>query len=256
MILNPPYPSPPIYERILLYGEAGTSKTTSILDLARFLPASTFHILDTDASLERMLYGKSLGNVRVHPVNTWEDYQTFVDKLTVPTYVGANDWICIDMVSSAWVEVQNYFTAQIFKQSMGQYYLQQRIAMEEANKKAMSVRTQNDWPVINSLYRDFISPLVLRQPCHLLATASMDRIDERFDDPQTQSQFARHGGKPAGQKHLPFQFHSILKTAYNPSTKQWLLTTVKDREREPLSAAPLLSFTRDYLINVANWSFQ
>jgi hypothetical protein len=71
------------------------------------------------------------------------------------------------------------------------------------------------------------------------------------------SLFLPYGQKPAGQKELPFQFHTLLlagKTT-TPATQQtnYTLTTVKDRERVELKGAEVKNFTTDYLVNVGGW---
>ncbi len=259
MSLSPPYPDP---EKILLFGDPGTGKTTSWIDIAtfyaRFNPNNHIYVLDTDAAATRMLHGKNLPNVIVQSAYDWPEY-----KFPPSFHPDPNDWIIVDLINSAWDSVQQYFADQVFQQNLGDYFLQARKSFipgkDERTGKQKQFKTLEgwtDWNVINALYRDWINPLVLRPRCHLLACASLAAISERNDDEEIVSVFQRYGGKPAGQKHLPRQFHTILLTQFQPRPLPgaYLLTTAgKDRERPLLVGQPNVSFTRDYLMKVAGW---
>ena len=246
-------------ERILLYGGPGTGKTTSWFSIAKFYALThtpgTFYILDTDSTTSRMVQSSysDLPNLVVKTAFDWPEYRRYTAefyKLAKP-----NDWIIIDQISSAWSTLQRYFTDEVFHKDMGDYFLQARKAMAEGDKKLKTFQGWTDWQVINAMYLDFIQPLTLRPKCNLLATAIADPVSTDNDVQTIQQIFGKFGLKPAGQKHLAYQFHTVLLTSYDVSHK-WTLQTPKDRERAILQGAANNNFARDYLMTVAGWSIK
>jgi hypothetical protein len=100
----------------------------------------------------------------------------------------------------------------------------------------------------------------LSSPAHLYACAPQDAVrvptgkpKEWADSPQTVGQFARFGYKPAGQKDLGFQFHTVLLMA-NPKHGKYTMTSVDDHTRTLLEDAEVVpDFVLGYLVPVAGW---
>jgi hypothetical protein len=247
----------PTYERILLYGGPGTGKTSAWLDIARTYQLTNtpgvFHVLDTDSTTARMVASSyaNLTNLDIREAYDWPEYRQHTANFHA--IAKPEDWIIIDQVSSAWQTLQRYFTNEVFHQDMGAYFLSARKAMAGDEKKLKAFQGWTDWTVINAMYLDWIQPLILRPKCHLLATSIADVVSDDLDEKSSKTLFARYGYKPGGQKHLGYQFHSVLLTSYDPIRK-WSISTPKDREREILEGRPIKSFTRDYLMGVAGWN--
>jgi AAA domain-containing protein len=256
MPLHPSYPSP---ERILAIGPAGSGKTTNWLDIARWhartkSPAK-FHVGDTDFAVDRMLsgYPEVIPSINLTNLYDWPDYVSFMK--TVTTQATPDDWVIVDFIGSAWQAVQQHYTEQVFHKEMGDYFLQAR---KELDKKASSLNALEgwtDWSVINALYRQWVNPLLFRGRYHVYATAKSDQLSsdkKPTEDAQTRSLFLPYGIKPAGQKDLPYQFHTLLITGRDGRGTR-TLTTVKDREREEVKGLEVKSFTVDYLKKIAGW---
>lgn len=246
-------------ERILLYGGPGSSKTTSWLDIAKIYQLTNtpgkFYVLDTDSTTARMIQSSysHLSNLIVRTAFDWPEYRQYTTEFYKA--VTPIDWIIIDQASSAWTTVQRYFTDEVFHQDMGDYFLKMRKAMAEDAKQLKTFQGWTDWNVINAMYLSWIQPLTLRQKCHMLATAIADPVNEAQDEKASQQLFSRFGFKPGGQKHLAYQFHTVLLLSYDPM-RRWTMQTPKDRERQMLQGESNGSFVRDYLMKIAGWSMQ
>jgi len=246
-------------ERILLYGGPGTGKTTSWLDIAKFYHLTntpgTFYILDTDSTTTRMVQSSysDLTNLVIKEAFDWPEYRQYSQEFYRASK--STDWIIIDQISSAWTTLQRYFTDEVFHQQMGDYFMQIRKAMAAGDKQLRAFEGWTDWQVINAMYLDFIQPLILRPRCNLLTTAIAEAVNDDKDEKSSKALFGTFGFKPGGQKHLGYQFHTVLLLSYDPVHK-WTMQTPKDRERTLLSGASNASFTRDYLMKVAGWTLQ
>ena len=99
-------------ERILVYGGPGTGKSRGWLSIARMFPKVKVWVLDTDDAAERMIASHDLPNITVFPCLDWPDYLAAAaearDKLD------PDDWLVVDMVSSAWDAVQGFYIEQAF----------------------------------------------------------------------------------------------------------------------------------------------
>jgi len=275
-------------ERILAYGVSGTGKTYQWMEMALRLWSSgskaKFRVLDTDKCIKYMLNtnknfsplsSERGGPVTVFPVSQWSDYMTALPKL-----IGDNkpdDWIVLDMADEPWSAVQRYFVDEVWGVDKGNYFLQARKKMEvkidrveelrekalEAGKKGASLprlpksitpealKGWIDWPVINALYDDFIIPITKRADCNLYATAKANAITED-DDASLRALYGTNGSRPAGQKNLSHQFHTILLLM--PGTNGYYVSTQKDRaNRAYFERSQLFSLYLQYLVGQAGW---
>jgi AAA domain len=255
----PLQPSIQIPERILAFGPPGSGKTTNWLDIAKWAEQtgsdSQFYVLDTDFSVDRMLisYPEISKRVHISVGYDWDDYSTFLHL--VSNKATPADWVVVDFIGSAWATVQSYFTEQVFKQDIADYFLQARKELG-ANKSLSTLDGWTDWSVINALYKKWVNPLLFKGRYHLYATAKGDSLSsdkKPTEDASTRQLFLPLGVKPVGQKDLAFQFHTVLLT--NRSREARTITSVKDRERGELAGVPVKSFVMDYLVKVGGWKF-
>jgi hypothetical protein len=278
-------------ERILAIGITGSGKSYQWLKIAKKLKpfGVKFRCVDTDNDIDFMLrtgfpelLPENGGNVYVFPAFDWTEYEKAVkwiqqrgltleqvaslDKhlqLAYKTPVKPYDWIVVDKSNNAWSSVQNHFVTEVFGQDTGEYFLEVRKKLHDAGdigksgKKAVSTVLEGldgwkDWSVINKLYDDWINPIVYRVRCHVYATADVDALDKTEKDPEVLSLFGNLRIKPAGQKKIGSQMHSIL--LYIPGTDSWLVTTCKDRaEREYFKKTPFTDLYNQYLFAKAKW---
>ncbi len=281
-----------VLERVLAMGITGSGKSFQWLKLARALKpiGAKFRCLDTDNDIDYMLRTQFLdllpengGNVYVHPAFDWPEYERGVswvqqknltpeqlkvmDKHLVTAYntpMKRMDWVVVDKINNAWSTVQRYFVGEVFGENMGEYFLQVRKEMQSGARKTAKggmpsspikegMDGWKDWSVINKLYDDWILPIIYRIHCHVYVATDVDKLDKGTNkDPEILNLFGDLGVKPAGQKKLGGQHHTIL--LYIPGKDNWLVTTVKDRAGRPyFSRIPLSSFYLQYLVAKAGW---
>lgn len=263
-------PRPRLLERILVMGITGSGKSYQWLKLAQDLKDSgaKFYVIDTDNDITYMLYTQfpecastNGGNVFVYPAYDWPQYKAAFDAIKKAN-PKPQDWIVVDKINHAWSTVQRYFIKEVFKDNMGEYFLQVRQKMQKAKDagtagKKESVATEGldgwmDWPVINNLYNDWIAPLVYQVQCNVYCTTDAEEIDKKERNAEIKQMFGQYGVKPAGQKNLGGQFHSIF--LFLPGSDKWYIKTVKDRAgREYFKEAVLFSFYGKYLVAKAKW---
>ncbi len=283
----------PVRERILSIGVTGCGKSFQWLKMAEVLlpTGSIFRCIDTDNAIEYMLGTqfphldpKNGGNVYVHAAYDWPEFKTgtlwlkqkgikpeqlkIMDpylKKAYETPIKDNDWVIVDMADEAWSTVQSFFVAEVFEEDAGDYFLdvrkqlQARSGKSKVNKgDATSIMPEGlsgwiDWVVINKLYNDWIKPIIYQVPCNVYATAKVDKLDRGSKDVEMMMLFGDLGIKPAGQKRLGHQMHSVF--LFIPGADKWFITTAKDRAgREYFKKTPLISFYHQYLVARAHWS--
>ena len=246
-------------ERILGMGGMGSGKTSAWLSIAYWAhktksPAH-FYVIDTDAAASRMLTGERyapLENVTVYNAFEWLTIQSATEDIM--SKVTPNDWIVVDFFGPCWSAVTEFYVTEIYgAKNMGDYFMDIRRAKAKG-QTAQELEGWKDYGVINPLFATWMNQLIHKSPAHLFGTATVAGLRES-DDKGLKSIFQAFGIRPVGQKHLAFQVHSVL-LFQTMKQGEWFLSSVKDRERELLSAAPLKDFTRDYLVKVAGWKLK
>lgn len=280
-----------ILERILSIGVTGSGKSFQWLKLARVLKptGAKFRVLDTDNDIMYMLQTQfpellpeNGGNVYVHPAFDWPEYKegvkwiqqrglkpeelTRMDKHLVSAYktpMKLNDWVVVDKANNAWQRVQDYFVQEVFGEDMGDYFLHVRKQLYERGDKSKSGKPATsiarealdgwkDWSVINKLYDDWILPIIYKVHCHVYATSDVEKVERDEKDPEILSLFGDLKVKPAGQKRLGGQMHTIFLLL--PGTENWYITTIKDRANRPyFKKVQLTSLYMQYLVAKAGW---
>jgi hypothetical protein len=157
------------------------------------------------------------------------------------------------MIGTAWKSVQDYFTAEVFDKDLGNYFLEKRKAKKADQKNLSPFEGWVDWPVINALYNTWLNRLLFRSRGNVLCCTPATDLSRDNDSEAIVSLYGPYSIKPEGQKSLSFQFSTILATE-RKKNGQWVLTTIKDRERKELVKAPMSDFTETYLLDVAQWS--
>jgi hypothetical protein len=192
-------------------------------------------------------------DISLHPLYEWTDYTAFARL--VLSEATPEDWVIVDFIGSAWQAVQDHFTQEVFNKDIGDYFLETRKALSKGASALGALEGWTDWQVINALYRQWITPLLVRGRSHLLATAKVDSLSPSkspTEDSSTRQLLSSFNSKPVGQKELIYQFHTVLLTGRN-GAGQFTLNTVKDRERAELRGHILSNFALDYLKGVGGW---
>lgn len=275
-----------VLERVLAMGITGSGKSYQWLKMAEeLLPKGVkFRVLDTDMAIPYMIQTQfphldpdKGGNVYVHPAFDWTDYRKGLfwvqQKGLKPEEVNLlsnalkrayteqmqpTDWAVIDMADMAWKTVQRYFVTEVFEEDIGDYFLEARKLIKSRGDKdakgkvASSVMPDAlkgwmDWPVINKLYEDWILPLAYRTHCNLFATTKVQELSRDEKDPEILQLYGAYKIRPAGQKDLGHQVHTIL--LFTPGKTKWFVSTIKDRGgRKYFDKTPLISFYHQYMV--------
>ena len=255
-------------ERILLYGEAGSGKSSAWVSIANWIVKSKsdakIYLFDSDYSYEAM-YDESFDSV-VEVVNVdVNEFELWAKKLReVRPKLKRDDWLVVDMIDKAWTGAQNWYWRSVGGgDSIGEVYLRART---EPGFDVGGAYGAN-WGDINRLYDDFMS-LFINAPCHKLACTPARQV---MVNPQSglainknDVEWVRYQYKPVGQNRLSHGFHTILLAREIPSTKgsEYNLTTVKERgpvgktRRSELRGEKVPEgngFVGTYLVKVAGW---
>jgi hypothetical protein len=244
-------------ERILAYGLYGSGKTHSWATIAKFYrlteTSGTFYVIscehDTVARL-RDGYPPSDtdpgfdANVVFEDVHNWGELVALTDKYL--PQVTADDWLVIEGVDKPWTYIQS-----LWHQTKG-------TIEDSADPFALQEAGEVDWVRVNAVYRNWLVP-ILRSSGNLFACAPQEAVrvptgkpKEWADSKQVVEMFARFGYRPAGQKDLGFQFHTVL-LMNNPRHGSYTVTSVDDHTRTLLEDAPIGDFVLNYLVPVAGW---
>jgi len=227
------------------------------------------------------------GNVIVHQAFDWPEYKmgvAWLQRKELPekdqaylksmepdvfkdykeTQMKPTDWTITDMSDMAWRTVQSYFTREVFGEDSGDYFLQVRKEIQAGIRKTAKGGTPTsviaegldgwkDWSVINKLYDDWILPIIYRIRTNIYATTKVEKVERNEKNPDILTLFGDIGVRPAGQKALGHQMHTIFLMI--PGKEKWYITTVKDRaDRSYFTRTQLSSFFHQYLVAKAGWA--
>lgn len=243
-------------ERILAMGGPGSGKTTGWFRAVEH-GSGIGYVLDTDRTTQRFLSSKEFEHLEdrlvIHTPTEWPQFTGKVKEwLKVAT---PDDWLVIDMASEAWNSVQDYFCWVVYGKTRGEMALEHRakvIQDQQGKGKPNPFDGLSDYAgTINPMYREWQAD-VLRWPGHIyLATGASKIIDGVDRDRDILNIFGKYGVKPEGQKHLGYIANSVLLFAQ--SRRGFLLTSVKDRQREQVEGLEMSNFAWDYLVGVGGW---
>jgi hypothetical protein len=252
-------------ERYLITGHFGSGKSECAARWAKRyrdegIPG-TFYWINTD------IYGT------VQRVNErWSDWQDNIVWTDVKDWLSlgdasteyqeratSDDVIVLDSAEKAWTWVRDYWD----------YLKAVKAGVLPRRDDPFGFVPQNEdkgkWDPINAAYQRWFVPLLDDQnPGHLIVTSPSQPLKyetERNgkitpgDDKRVIAEFGRFGIRPAGQKFLGFNLHSVFLAAH--AKDGYTLTTMKDRGGRPyLQDAPvddLMDFTRVVLEDTAGW---
>lgn len=245
-------PARNLRERILVFGGAGSGKSRQGLAIASKVKASghDWYCIDTDDGIERLLVTEFQNlDIDIHPAHRWESYLSALEDIGAK--VKSGDWLHIDLIDYAWDAAQAHFIQQVYGKGAGEFFLDVRKEAGSAKDAAKKVAQEQMWPVVNKLYKEWINPIVYELPCHIYACATASTVSDR-DDKEIRKLYPS-GVKPAGQKLLSHQFHTIIQFDGNQEKGEWHATTIRDRGRGPMQDERLVNFPTQYLVKRAGW---
>lgn len=269
-------PPRPLRERILGYGGPKCGKSRGLVSVMARVPDQAFHIIDNDASYERMIYSDEFADKLEHRVGAeehgihlydvdegdWLAHMVLVDE--VAPLLLKNDWFGIDLMTPTWsVAILNWYDHLIFGvDDHSGYAMQMRKALEDQRTRARDAnakenRTQplyddfRDWGTINPEYRKLYSKIKkINATAHVYLTAEEQLIGNN-DKAEVKELFGHLNYKARGQNAMGHLTHTVIR--FHTTRDGYVLSTAGDRQRELLEEEPYEDFARTYLMGTAGW---
>jgi hypothetical protein len=241
-------------ERLLFFGMAGAGKSKAAHSIACKLaatgsPARMF-VLDTDYSWRRFLAAEGdPGNIILKEVGDWKG---FVAGIQEAQRSGPGSWCVIDHIGVAWEMAQDSYIEQAYSKNPVEFLLDAKKNMKKNAGMGAALSGMGDWPFIKRMYRSAMNDLLYQSKVNVIGITTQEKIWET-DGADTMATYNRLGGKPGGEKHLDYGFHSVIQCGQNYAVKQWWFTVAKDRGRQLVERQPVTDFSVDYLVNLGGW---
>jgi len=255
-------------ERIIAAGAPGSGKTYNWLTIARMLPDVTFHVLDPDDGVLRLLYSEfsDVKNLNYYFTPTWfgdlEKYELGQTGGVIKAFkdlkpkVKKGDWVIVEMLGNMWSMAQSGFANEVFQEGIGEYFLRVRKEMRENATRLDAIKGWTDWIVINKMHNeDFMNKVCYELPSNVYMTTSSSIIAPSAVSKEEAEQRAFYGDsliRIDGQKANIFRAQSIFLNVKRK--KEWFYSTfIKDRGREFVENEKVSDFGFQYLVGVAKW---
>lgn len=267
-------------EKILLAGPWGSGKSYArnrlINVLAKTGSDSRVYLFDTDDTYD-LAWDQYGADVMASVGDVWActSYLDWVAGVeTIIPKVTRDDWVVIDRLDLLWNHAQDYFIQKVYGVDSAEFYLEFAVDLEEnprLNAQGKPVKEGSPlagahgqkWDHIKRQYAEVLGQLIFPpttlasgkrygHPGHVLSCVTVKELNsEQEKDSTIIRDFQRFGKKPAGEKNLPSQHHSVLMMSQGPP---WYLNTARERAgREYLNGVEVTDFVFDYLIGVGGW---
>jgi energy-coupling factor transporter ATP-binding protein EcfA2 len=261
-------PSSERREKILVYGESGSGKSSCWQSIAHWMiktgAPGRMVLWDTGHDYPAMVTSEFKKIIEVVDADPGEFGEWSHNMHRVRKEVSPDDWVVIDMVDAAWSGAQrHYWTTRSGGDALGEILLRNQTDPEFSLGGDYGI----NWQVVNQIYDDFFGPF-LSLPCHRLALtpAREVQLNARTGRPlhARDADVARFGYRPIGQNRLKYSFHSVLLTQELLGERgvDYTLTTVKEQgplnypKRKYLAGEKVSQeggFVGAYLIGVGGW---
>lgn len=245
-------------ERIMIYGDGGSRKTSAIIQLARKLPEATFRVVECDWSPSMAVFLSLPENENVTNIVYEEVFPDDFDRqLELCQWQQAEsklgDWAAFDSFTHTWEAAQQKYVESMFAdhEDADAYYMARRA---EKSGKEGDLDGWMDWPYIkrwhNKLYRE-----IAKCRANYIMTWEQQSVnaDHLKGAREEQNLFAREKFMPRGRKQFAHVPRTIMHFEVHPQTGVATYTTLKDRGRDLQREHANSDLFRDYLIPVAGW---
>jgi len=273
---------PRLTECIGLYGQNGTGKGKSVIDMMRRMPDRHFHVMDTDASYEFSIYEDDERNkkvidnenftIHVPDSTNWEDQKRVLKEIEDTTDRG--DWAIFDHLDPLWESVPGWYTKIFLGLDETEYKATVRKALQEKRDKqlekegAKGDRTAplfdqlRDYTYLNPEYKKTVYGLFKRlngKGVHVMCMAHAKPIADNTDM-SLRKRYRPFKEMPAGQKSLTDAVNTMLHLTWD-GDEEWQISTAKDRGSRTRAEIKLVKedwddFTKVYLSPVAGWHME
>lgn len=276
-----------IRERLLGYGGPGGGKSTAAATIMLHTPDVNHFIVDaeldnymtlfTEDPMFEPLLDRLDESIFIYPVDS-TDWKENLEAVTEACgRAQARDWTHYDMITDSWESVQGWFSREIFGDSLQDYFLTARKAVEAHNiaakddKQLKTVKNlqpfdgMQDWTVINPEYKQLYQQFA-KTKGHVFIAAEEQKLGEfgKSEDAATQEAFGHIGYKPKGQKKLGHTPRTVMRFTSTDSNR-YRVQCAKDRGRTPRWVEQLgvdkkgeygADFAKWYFLKVAKWTMQ
>lgn len=274
---------PRLTECIGLYGQGGAGKGEAVLCMMRRMTNRHFHIIDTDAAWEFMLYEDDERNAKVIAADNftihtpdphgWEEQKNVIELCEANAERG--DWVVFDHLDPMWESVPGWYTATFLGLDETEYKARVRLALEEKRQDQIGEGKRGDRtaPLFDQL-RDyqFINPEYKRavydafkrlnaKGVHVVAIAHAKPIGDN-DPPGMRKRYKPFRERPGGQKDLTEAVNTMIHLAFD-GDETYTMSVAKDRgsrmrnEDKPMDLDwSEGDFCKEYLSPVAGWHME
>ncbi len=256
-------------ERSLLFGTAGSGKTTAWLTIADMCKKvgdpATFYVADSDDGVLRSMSGRyaHLDNVVVEDVMDFRGQMKWAVGMQSTAKEG--DFVIVDTASSAYEWAQEYYFEKKYKMSRTELELERMFDADR--KEGAPLIEAEDWVAIRNMFlnwwqRQVVYKISVANSVHVIATAEAKQLMEHFEkkkaDKSDLIDYKDLKYRPAGHQSLPHKVHTVAMMR-RVGTGFWF-NPVKDRDRPGRSMDDLLKqmkvtdYATDYLLNRCGWT--
>lgn len=273
----------PIKERILLYGPPKIGKTHQFFLIAWYHQEmgsdAIFYGINNDTSWE-VVYDNpqfaELTNIVYEDVNTFQDHMDVVRNYH--KRLRDQDWLCLDLGDRAWTAVQDEYAQALAKKNgqsledIGDLWVVDDAPKDDSGKPKYPIEGW-DWGMCNARFNTLSNNYIMRGNGHRMIISGQTRMVDATERMQsgeddiakkTREMFRHIGVKPAGNKHDPFRYHTILHIDGSEMDRTQKMSTAGERwpSRERIGKRmrggqvldePFEDFFQKYLVDTAGW---
>jgi hypothetical protein len=203
------------------------------------------YLADLEHRADRFIATYPTDNMVIEQVDDHQGLVSLVEKW----YNAAtpNDWLMPDNLGMAWTEAKGHVLEQAFGKDLSDWLVEDLSGRGRKDYGRTQDAQNKAWMAVGHI--------LLRWPGHVLCSTTAKPVFDDADRPNpSKAKYRRVGYEPEGQKYIGHLFHTILYLA--DIGDRWVMTSVKDAERERVSNKGLGDFVSDYLVGIGKWTVQ
>lgn len=242
-----------------MYGDAGSRKTTAILQLAKRFKDTEFRVVECD-------WSPSIDVFRANPLYAGldnlltrvaypDEYDSQLEGMLWATAAGKGNWGVFDSFTHTWEASQEKYIEEQFDKEADAFYMQKRGEQIANDKRGGGLDGQMDWPLIKKWHNRFYKA-VMKSQAHFILTMEQTTVNQEHLNGAREEMglFGRERYMPRGRKQIAHVPRTILHLEVDrDGTASY--SSMKDRDRELQTDHTWTDFGRDYLMSVGGWTY-
>lgn len=244
-------------EKLCFIGTGGAGKTNAALNIATHINAEMF-VLDADDSqpYQRALATDFVGydNVHVDVVDT--EFQAYAKSLA--SIINDKDknrpdnWLNLDTISPTWQAVRTWYLEILNPgKPAAEVLIELRKAYPDSSEYHKALNDLLNWDIIKGEYGNKIWNALKRWKGHYIISAEVKANPKNEKNEEKRDMYGVIGYQPVAEGRIIHAPGTMLYFQY--VSGMWRVTTIKDRNREPVDRMEITDFGVDYLMGVAGW---